>query len=63
MRFFPLASMDEPIVKCCLDDILKQIVTRRSLKEKQAQKHKNTRTQIFSLGKPQGRKLHETSSV
>ena len=28
-----------------LDDVLKQIVTRRSLKEQEAKKHKNTRTQ------------------
>ena len=46
-----------------LDDILKQIVTRRSLKDQQAKNHKNTRTQRFSSGKPQGRKPRKTSSV
>ena len=33
------------IIYNCLDDILKQLATRRSLKEQHAQNHKNTRTQ------------------
>ena len=46
-----------------LDDILKQFSTRRSLEEQHTQNHKNTTTQRFSLGKPQGRKPHKTSLV